>query len=154
MAREPIPTFCFALVVVRDGDRFLVVHEQKHGQRWYLPAGGLEPGESFAHAAQRESLEEAGIPIELTGILRIEHSPVAASARMRVIFLARPIDDTPPKSLADAESLAARWVTLDELSGLPLRGDEVAELFGAVLAGAPVYPLSLLQVEGKPLVDR
>ena len=151
MAHPPIPTFCFALVVVRDRDRFLVVHEAKHGQRWYLPAGGLEPGESFTRAAQRETREEAGIPIELVGILRIEHTPVVGGARLRVIFLARPADDTPLKTQADDESLAARWVTLDELSGLELRGDEVAALFAAVAGGAPVYPLSLLQVEGEPL---
>ena len=32
MTSEPIPTWFLALVVVRKGDRFLVVHEKKHGQ--------------------------------------------------------------------------------------------------------------------------
>jgi len=31
--------------VVRDEDRFLVVQERKHEQRWYLPAGRVELGE-------------------------------------------------------------------------------------------------------------
>jgi 8-oxo-dGTP pyrophosphatase MutT (NUDIX family) len=35
----------------------------------------LDPGESFANAAVRETLEEAGVEIELTGILRIEVFP-------------------------------------------------------------------------------
>lgn len=74
MAREPIPTWCFAVVVVRRGDRFLLVHERKHGQLWYLPAGRVEPGESFATAACRETLEEAGVPIRVTGLIRVEHS--------------------------------------------------------------------------------
>jgi len=39
MSRDPIPTWCFALVVVRLGERWLLVHERKHGQGWYLPNG-------------------------------------------------------------------------------------------------------------------
>src|SRR5262245_12738980 len=81
MAREPIPTWCFALVVVRKGDQFLLVHEKKKNQPWYLPAGRVEPGESFAEAAVRETLEEAGIPIRLTGVIRVEHSPGPYGAR-------------------------------------------------------------------------
>ncbi|MGB1017213.1 MAG: NUDIX domain-containing protein, partial [Nannocystaceae bacterium] len=62
MARQAIPTWSFVLVVVRLGHRYLVVHERKHGQHWYLPAGRVEPGETFPAAARRETLEEAGLP--------------------------------------------------------------------------------------------
>src|SRR5437016_11527969 len=98
MAREPIPTWFFALVVVRSGHRYLLVHENKHGQLWYLPAGRVEPGESFIEAARRETLEETGVPVVLEGILRVEHSPLrdGSGARLRVLFVARPQDDTPP----------------------------------------------------------
>ena len=48
MSRTPSATWFFALVVVRRGDRFLLVHERKHGQTWYLPAGRVEPGETLA----------------------------------------------------------------------------------------------------------
>ncbi|MFO0576583.1 MAG: NUDIX domain-containing protein [Polyangia bacterium] len=151
MSRLPVPTYVFALVVVRLGHRFLLVHERKHGQLYYLPAGRVEPGESIVAAAHRETLEEAGLPIDLAGILRIEHSALAdGSARMRVFFLAYPRDDTPPKSVPDAESLGAVWVSLDELSRYPLRGDEVSALFRHVAEGGPVYPLSLLCAEGAP----
>src|SRR4051794_21803157 len=110
MAREPIPTWFFAVTVVRRGDRFLIVQEAKHGQLWYVPAGRVEPGETFAAAAQRETLEEAGIPITLMGILRIEHAATVRGSRLRAVFLAEPADDTPLKSVPDDESLAARWV--------------------------------------------
>src|SRR5262245_36113961 len=138
MARAPIPTWCFALAVVRRGDQFLIVHELKHGQLWYLPAGRVEPGESFVAAAQRETLEESGVPVKAVGILRVEHSPSVSGTRLRVIFLAEPIDDTPPKRVPDDESLGAAWVRLDELSKYPLRGDEVRELFAYVAGGGPV----------------
>ena len=144
MAREPIPTWYYALVVVRLGDQFLLVRERQHGQLWYLPAGRVEAGEAMAEAALRETLEESGIPVVLEGILRIEHTPVPGGARLRVIFLAGPADDTPPKRTADEHSLEAAWVSLEDLAGLPLRGGEVRDLFHAVAGGAAVYPLSLL----------
>lgn len=150
MAREPIPTWFFALAVVRRGDRFLLVQERKHGQLWYVPAGRVEPGESFAAAACRETLEEAGIPVRILGVVRIEHSPALRAARLRVVFLAEPADDTPPKSQPDDESLGAAWVSLEELDGLPLRGDEVRELLAYVANGGEVFPLNVLQSEGMP----
>jgi phosphatase NudJ len=150
MAREPIPTWCFALVVVRNGGRFLLVRENKKNKPWYLPAGRVEPGESFHDAAVRETLEEAGMPIRLTGVVRVEHSPGPAGARMRVVFLGEPTDDTPPKTEPDDESLGAAWVGLDELAGYTLRGDEVQELFEFVASGGAVYPLGVFQPEGAP----
>jgi phosphatase NudJ len=150
MPRQPIPTWCFALVVVRKDDQFLLVQESKFGEPWYLPGGRVEAGESFIDAATRETLEEAGIPIRVTGVIRIEHSPTPAGSRMRIIFLAEPADDTPPKSEPDDESLRAEWVSLDELMDYPLRGEEVAEVFSYVASGGLVFPIELLQPEGAP----
>jgi 8-oxo-dGTP pyrophosphatase MutT (NUDIX family) len=137
-------------VVVRDGDRFLLVHERKHGELWYLPAGRAEAGEDLSAAACRETLEETGVAIRLTGIIRIEHSPRPDSARVRVIFAGQPISDTHPKSIPDEESLGAAWVTLSELSRYSLRGREVEDLLRYVTDGGPAYPLALLQREGAP----
>lgn len=144
MSRKAIPTWFFSLVVVRDGDRFLAVRETKHGQLWYLPAGRAEPGETLADAALRETLEETGVPVVLEGLLKLQHTPAFESARVRALFLARPVDNRPPKSTADEHSLEARWVTLDELARLPLRGSEVLDIFRWVAHGAPVYPLDLI----------
>lgn len=148
--REPIPTWCFSLVVVRQGRRFLLVHERKHGQLWYLPAGRVEPGETFADAAIRETREEAGIDIALEGILRVEHSLSPGGARHRVIYVARPTNDAPPKSIPDEETLGAAWVALDEIGDYPLRGEEVLEMFQFVERGGPIYPLDVLTTEGSP----
>jgi phosphatase NudJ len=147
MARDAIPTWFFALVVVRDGDRFLVVREAKHGQRWYLPAGRAEAGETLAQAARRETVEETGVPIVLEGVLKVQHTPTPQSARVRALFLARPADGTPPKITPDEHSLEARWVTLAELRALPLRGVEVLRIFEWVAGGAPVYPLAVIGQE-------
>ena len=153
MARKPIPTWNFAVVVVQKEDQFLIVQEAKHGQNWYLPAGRLEPGESFEEAARRETLEEAGIPIQITGILRIEHTPAKERARMRVVFLAQPLDDRPLKSEPDSESLGAAWVTLDQLPQFPLRGAEVIDILQFVANGGACHPLNLIRREGLPYTE-
>lgn len=153
MARDPIPTWFFVLVVARLGQRYLLVHENKHGQLWYLPAGRVEPGETFVQAARRETLEEAGVPIVFDGVLRVEHSPQDdGTARVRVIFLAHPKDDTPPKSRPDAESLGASWFTWGELATLPMRGDEVLQILRYVDQAPRTYPLELIDFEGAPFV--
>jgi phosphatase NudJ len=151
MARDPVPTWYFVLVVVRLGHRYLLVHEAKHGQLWYLPAGRVEPGETFVQAAQRETFEEAGIRIVVEGVLRIEHSPSPdGTARLRVILVARPKDDTPPKRHTDKHSLRAAWVTPRELKSLPMRGSEVRHILQHVSRGAAIYPLDVIAFEGSP----
>jgi ADP-ribose pyrophosphatase YjhB (NUDIX family) len=151
MSRKAIPTWFFALVIVRKGHRFLVVRERKHGQLWYLPAGRVEAGETMAEGAVREALEESGVPVVLEGVVRVEHSPAPDGTRVRVIYVARPADDTPPIVEPNEHALEARWVTLDELAALEVRGDEVELLFRYVAGGGQVFPLSLLTYEGAPL---
>jgi phosphatase NudJ len=152
--RSAIPTWFFALVVVRLEARFLLVHERKHGQGWYLPAGRVEPRETLADAAVRETLEETGVAIRLDGVLRVEHSPGAGGARCRVFFSASPADDRPPRAVPNEHSLGAAWVSLDELHRYPLRGDEVRDVLRYVDAGGASYPLDLLSPEGAPWPSR
>lgn len=152
MARTPLPTWYFALVVVRRGHRFLLMQERKYGSTWSIPGGRVEPGESLTAAAVREVFEETGVPVRLDGILRIEHSPVQGDSfdtrvRVRVLFTGTPIDDTPPKTTADQESLGAAYLTLEEIRALPLRGSDLGALLESVAAGRQVFPLDLLGPE-------
>ena len=147
MARAPLPTWYFALVVVRRGHRFLLTQEHKYGGTWSIPGGRVEPGEGLGEAAVREVLEETGVPIRLDGVLRVEHTPGAPGehdTRVRVLFTGTPIDDTPPKTAADAESLGAAYLTLEEIRARPLRGAELGALLESVAAGRQVFPLERL----------
>ncbi len=151
MAREPIPTLYFTLVVVHLEDRFLLVQERKYDRQWYLPAGRVEKGETLLEAAMRNTVEEAGISVIVEGILRVEHTVMPrGNVRLRVIFVARPEDKTPPKSKPDEYTLCAGWYSLKELDQLSLRGEEVREMFRYMASGAPIYPLDLLSIEGAP----
>jgi phosphatase NudJ len=149
MPRAPIPTWTFAVCVVRRADRYLLVQEVKDEQSWYFPAGRVQPGESLQEGARREALEESGLPIHLDGLLRLEYSPRDEAARLRAIFLASPADQRPPRTSPNHHSLGAGWFSLTEVEKLPLRSSMVLELLRAVAAGCPVYPLSVLGMEGQ-----
>ena len=154
MSREPIPMHAFALVVVRHRERFLLV-EERDGE-WYFPAGRVDPGETISEAALRETREEAGVDVRLTGVYRIEQRPTAApklGMRIRAFFAAVPIDANDAlKSTSDEHSRRAAWLTLDEIrDGRPLRGDEVLDVLSAVASGrATPHPLALLVEEARP----
>ncbi len=145
MFGHPISTGLFVVVVVRSDNRFLLIQEVKGNRPWYFPGGRVEPGETFVAAAKRETLEEAGIPIILEGILRIQHLPQpTGQSRIGVFFLARPEGNNQPKSQPDHESLDAKWFTLTEVEELPLRTEFVKRIISEVLTQVEVYPLKLI----------
>ncbi|KAL6043704.1 NUDIX hydrolase [Balamuthia mandrillaris] len=130
-AAPSFPTVLIALVVVRkEDDLFLCNHEH---DGWYFPAGRVDYGESFATGAVREALEEAGVPVILDGVLRIEHTPGLRNCRMRVIFQAHAADDTPPKSIPDEEVIEAKWLTIPELEAKRLRSTGMLHFFCSCL---------------------
>ena len=74
---------------------------------WDLPAGYLDPGESFEMAARRETLEESGIDVELVQLAGVYHSPPANA--VTAVFRARAID-AGASVQTDAESSDHAWV--------------------------------------------
>lgn len=133
------------MTVVRRGNAFLMVSERKHGGVWHLPAGRVDPHESLAEAAVRETFEEAGVPVRLEGILRFERIVEPnGSIRLSVVFQGHPVDGRPPRSKPNREILSAAWITLSQLKDLPLRMNTTWDLLASVADGCPVYPLDVL----------
>ncbi|HJP70286.1 MAG TPA: NUDIX domain-containing protein [Candidatus Limnocylindria bacterium] len=79
---------------------------------WDLPAGYLDPGESFEMAARRETLEESGIEIELLGLMGVYHSPPANA--VTAVFRAHALDEDASVRL-DFESTDHAWVARSEV---------------------------------------
>eukprot|EP01112_Ceratiomyxa_fruticulosa_P017713 TRINITY_DN5575_c0_g1_i1.p1 TRINITY_DN5575_c0_g1~~TRINITY_DN5575_c0_g1_i1.p1 ORF type:complete len:408 (-),score=72.93 TRINITY_DN5575_c0_g1_i1:90-1136(-) len=144
-------TYTFCLCVIRRTDgKFLVVHEVG-SQGWWLPGGRLNSGEDLMKCAIRETKEESGIDVNLTGVLRVEYSPSLGSARLRVIFYGEPKDDNQdPKSEPDYESVGAAYVSVEELDQIPLRGKEPNVWFKYVHSGGLIHPIDVISGEGAP----
>ena len=109
MSRLPIPTWFFVLVVVRRGEQFLLVHERKHGQLWYLPAGRVEPGETFVEAAVRETAAahaQALAHAQDRLAVVLWDSPVGAALALRDVVVFAGVS---PVAAALAEQLVARF---------------------------------------------
>ncbi|MFZ3570482.1 NUDIX hydrolase [Streptomyces sp. BH097] len=61
-------------VAVNDAGQVLLIHKTDNNL-WALPGGGVEVGESAADAAVRETKEETGIDVEVTGLVGIYTNP-------------------------------------------------------------------------------
>lgn len=148
---------CSSFVICRNNQgKFLSVKETKN-RGWWFPGGKVDPPENFFQAAIREAKEEAGIDIDLKGILRTEYRIKDDFQKIRVIFYAEPTDQNQePKSKADKHSLEARWLTVEEIEALKngtpgWRGSELYEWSQYVKEGGQIYPLSWLNQEGAPV---
>jgi 8-oxo-dGTP pyrophosphatase MutT (NUDIX family) len=147
MTRTPLQAFLFVLVVVHHEGRFLLIQEAEGPNRgkWYLPAGGIQPGESLIEAAIRETREEAGIDITPKALLWMEdegrvYEKDLWAGRWRFILRAEPDNpgQTPGKT---DDALDARWMTFEEIQKLPLRSLEVLSILAEATRGLPELPL-------------
>lgn len=126
--------------VVADGDRFLMVEETVRGAlRYNQPAGHLEPGESLAEAACRETLEETGWEVELQYFVGVQQwfSPVHGDHIVRFTYAARPLRHHPARPLDDG-IVRPHWMTRAEIAALGearLRSPLVLLSIDAWLAG-------------------
>ena len=69
---------------------------------YWLPAGGIDAGEGIIQAGLRETLEEAGLNVVITGVLRMMFH---RSPRIFIVVMARPVpDDAPAKTIPNYES--------------------------------------------------
>lgn len=124
-AAPPANSIVVAVTVfVRDDDRVLLIRRTDNGL-WALPGGAQEIGESVGGAAVRETLEETGVHIEVTGLVGIYSDPhhvVAFSdgevrQQFSICFRARHRSGRPTPS---AESAEVTWVARPDLDELPI----------------------------------
>src|SRR3954465_14462282 len=64
-----------ASTVVIDAEGRILLQRRRDNDMWALPGGKMELGESLGDCARRETLEETGLEIELTGIVGIYSDP-------------------------------------------------------------------------------
>ncbi len=106
-----------ATVVERDG-QFLMVKETKAGRQYInQPAGHVEPGEDIIAAALRETFEETGWVVSVSGFLGISTYVAKATGvtYYRLTFVATPMHlDT--DATIDSDIDYALWMSADEIA--------------------------------------
>jgi 8-oxo-dGTP pyrophosphatase MutT (NUDIX family) len=111
------PDVTVATLVPRDG-RLLLVEEDVKGRRVLnQPAGHLEPDETIIAAAVRETLEESGWEVRLTGFVGAYQwrAPETGRSYLRLAFCAEPLRHHPERPL-DTGIVRALWLTPTELA--------------------------------------
>jgi 8-oxo-dGTP diphosphatase len=126
---NPTRTHDVTLFILDPSQRLALIRKPHFTEGvWRPPGGGIKAGEDFVAGAVREALEETGLRVELQRYLVASDAVFRNAGRELTwrthVFLATTEDE----ELAPddpAEIAAARWGTLDELSG-PLRATLLA----------------------------
>jgi ADP-ribose pyrophosphatase YjhB (NUDIX family) len=102
-----------SVVVLNDQNEALLVLRED-ARIWALPAGRLEPGETYEQAAVREAREETGYEIALERLVGSYWRPQLPHGGSRVQVFAGRVTGGDP-SQHDWESIEVRWFPLDAL---------------------------------------
>lgn len=139
------PPHITVATIVQRNDSYLMVEESVNGQQVFnQPAGHLEPGETLFEAALRETLEETGWEVILTGFVGLYHYRAENNGVLyhRTAFLATPVRHAHDK--IDADITATHWLTLPEIRLRPHRSPLVLQsILDAQENGG--FPLSLVK---------
>ena len=134
--------------IVENQGRFLMVEEMADDRAVFnQPAGHLEADESLIQAALRETREETGWEVELTGVIGIYlyTAPSNGVTYQRVCFSAKPLRQI-AGSVLDHGIIGARWMTRQELAehSERLRSPLVLRCVDDFLIGDP-FPLAVIR---------
>lgn len=133
--------------IVEDRGRYLMVEEVSNNLVVFnQPAGHLEASESLIQAACRETLEETGWAVEVTGVTGLYLFRGANGVTyQRTCFAAVPVAHHAGQVLDDG-ILGAHWLTLEEIRErrAQLRSPLVLQCVLDYL-NKPRYPLDLIR---------
>jgi 8-oxo-dGTP pyrophosphatase MutT (NUDIX family) len=119
-----VPTV--SVIAFDDAARVLLVRHAE-GDDWTTPGGMIEPFELPADAAVRETWEETGLFVELTGLIGVFGGDLCTSAYangdrlswVASVFAAKPIRGTLRPD--GEETLDVRWLSRDDVASVPCK---------------------------------
>lgn len=133
------------VLAVDDEGRLLLQRRRDTGQ-WAIPMGRMELGETPSQCAIRETLEETGVQVEITGMLGIysdpgyivaydDHTDPTRFGEVRqefeITLIGQPVAGAPTEN---DEADAVRWFEPGELGGLDIH-PRMQQQLGDYLAG-------------------
>ena len=112
---------------------------------WELPGGRVDIGETAEQAAVRETAEEAGVQVAITGLVGLFTDPrhVIRSRdgevrqQFAVLFRGRVLGGLPHGD--QFETSEAAWIRVEDLPALPLEAAERSWLAPALAVGSPLH---------------
>lgn len=121
------PAPAAGVIVVDDDGRLLWVQRKFEPRKglWTLPAGFVEFDEHVEECAVRETKEETGLDVELTGLFNAYMA--MDDPRTRVVLLLYTARVTGGELRAGDDASAVRWVDIDDQPGeLAFRAHQLA----------------------------
>lgn len=120
-------------VVAADESGRLLLQRRRDTGQWALPMGKMELGETPSQCAIRETREETGVLVDITGILGVYSDPHHIVAygdgevrqAYEVMLLARPVEGHPT---VNDEATDVRWVDPAELGQLDIHPTQWRQL--------------------------
>lgn len=132
--------------IVKKGNKILMVKEAKkkcYGQ-WNYPAGHMEEGEKITDAAIRETFEETGCKVKLTGVLPICSFDKSEGTRILVKFTADILEEN---LIFDTnEILDVQWIEIDIIKNMSreeLRSYDINIAHLKALEENKIFPLEI-----------
>jgi 8-oxo-dGTP diphosphatase len=125
----PIRNAARALILQEDNILLLRKDGYETGERFALPGGGQDLGETLEQALNRECLEEIGTRVEIRDLVYVadcfkprDTSPRSTRHLVEFLFACTVPDDYVPMNghHPDKHQVEVVWIRLDELADMPL----------------------------------
>jgi ADP-ribose pyrophosphatase YjhB (NUDIX family) len=113
------------VVIINDNNEILMIRRSDNAN-WAVPGGAVDLGESLKEAAVRETKEESGVDIEVTGLVGIYTDPKhivlytsndEARQEFSIVLTASAVGGMLRTS---SESTEVRWVRPEQIDGLDM----------------------------------
>lgn len=132
--------------IIKKENKILMVKEAKnpfYGQ-WNYPAGHLEEFEKIMDGAIRETLEETGCKVKLTGVLPIANIDLEKETHILIRFMAEIVEEH--ITFDKEEILDVKWISMEEIKKMKkeeLRGYEIGIKTIKDIENNNIYPLEI-----------
>jgi 8-oxo-dGTP pyrophosphatase MutT (NUDIX family) len=130
-----------ATAFVQDAEGAVLLIQRSDNGLWAMPGGTQDIGESIATAAERETLEETGYRVRVTGLIGVYYNARSVIAyddgeiRQQFVLAFRAVLEGGELATSD-ESPSVRWVRPEDLDELPIH-PTVRLRIDHALAGLP-----------------
>jgi len=141
----PIRNAARALILQDNNILLLRKDGYEQGERFALPGGGQDLGETLEQALTRECMEEIGTRVEIRDLVYVadclkprDTQPVSTRHLVEFLFACTIPDDYVPVNghHPDKHQVEVVWASLDELAGMPLYPRSLAPYLADGVEGA------------------